>query len=333
MVYRALQAKGIEITEYHPHRAAFSRWDIVHIHWPESVFDHTLLEAIPTTESLLWATARAQKKGAKLLWTVHNLRAHEYKHTHHEEHFWRRFLRQLDGIVALTATGLEAAQQRFPELRDVASWVVPHPHYRGQYADTLSRAEARARLGLHATAKVLLVFGRMYEYKDVPALLRAFRELGPAEDVVVLVAGRPRSPEITQDFRRVAEGNPRIHFHLRFIAPEETQWFFRAADLVVQPYREILNSGTALLALSFDRPVLLPHHGAGIDLHNDLGKPWVHSYSGTLTGNTLRETLAVAKTLPERTNGEHVAHLDPEVVGNAMARVFEELVSPPNGVR
>lgn len=325
LIYHEVTKAGIEVVEYAPHKVVFGRWDILHVHWPESVFDHTLIEALPTTESLLFNMRWASKRGTKLLWTIHNLRAHEYIHKYLEDRFWKRFIAQLDGVVALTVPGLDAARERFRGLDKKPAWIVPHPHYRGQYSDTLDRAEARRRLNLSSRTKVILVFGRMYEYKNVPALIRAVRS-APDEDWVVLVAGKPRNPTIARELESEGQADTRIQYHLRFIAADEVQVFFRAADLVVEPYREILNSGTALLSLSFDRPVLLPHHGAGVDLSHDFGKPWVHTYEGELSAEILKTTLDQVAQLPERTDGEHVATIDVARVGEKMVEVYRALV-------
>lgn len=326
LLYHEVERAGIEVVEYRPHRALLGRWDVLHVHWPESVFDHTLIEALPTTESLLFGARRARRRGSKLLWTIHNLRAHEYRHRTLEERFWRRFIAELDGVIALTPAGLAAARERFSGLDKVPAWLVPHPHYRGQYADTTDRRAARAALGLPSTGKVMLAFGRMYEYKNVPALLRALRA-APGEPWTVLVAGKPRSPALERELREAGGGDSRIRFHLEFIEAGEAQLFFRAADLVVEPYREILNSGTALLALSFDRPVLVPHHGAGVDLARDFGAPWVYTFQGELSADMLRETLAAVSSLPERTQGEHVRSIDVARVGEHMVRALRDLAA------
>jgi beta-1,4-mannosyltransferase len=326
LLYGEVEKAGIRVVEYRAYRAPFGRWDVLHVHWPESVFDHTLVEALPTTESLLFGARRARDRGAKLLWTVHNLHTHEQRHAFFEERFWRRFVPELDGVVALTHAGLAAARERFPELSNKPHWIVPHPHYRGQYPDEIDRPAARRKLGISDDTRVLLVFGRMYEYKNVPALLRAVRA-APEENWTVLVAGAPRSAAVARELRREAAGDPRVRFHLEFVDAADAQLFFRACDLVVQPYREILNSGTALLALSFDRPVLLPHHGAGVDLASAFGPPWVHSYSGELDASTLRRVLSAAASLPERSDGSHLRELDPAVVGAKMVRAYHELLS------
>ena len=326
LLYREVAAAGLEVVEYRPHRPWLQRYDVLHVHWPESVFDHTLIEAIPTTEALYWGAREAKRRGARLLWTVHNLATHEHRHAKRERSFMERFVAELDGFVVLTHASLDAARAKHPGLRTLPHWVVPHPHYRGQYADTTTRARARDELGIPESAKVLLVFGRMYEYKDVPALLRAARQ-APTENWVVLVAGEPRTAQVAEDLRAEGGGDPRIRYHLRYIPSDEAQVFFRAADLVVQPYREILNSGTALLALSFDRPVLLPNHGAGADLAAEFGPPWVHAYRGELTPEVLRSTLDAAHALPERTGGEHLRALDVARIGEKMVAALRELAT------
>jgi beta-1,4-mannosyltransferase len=326
LLYDEVQKAGLSVTEYRPYRVPFGRWDVLHVHWPESVFDHTLAEALPTTESLLFAARRARARGTKLLWTIHNLRTHEHLHSRFEERFWGRFVHELDGVVALTKAGLEAARDRFPGLASTPAWIVPHPHYRGQYPDEIDRREARARLGLAVDSRVMLVFGRMYEYKNVPALLRAVRA-APDENWTVVVAGEPRNRQVASALSEEAGGDRRIQLHLDFIDAPRAQEYFRAADLVVQPYREILNSGTALLALSFDRPVLLPRHGAGLDLEADFGAPWVQTYEGELGPDALRRALAMSSELPERTRGDHVRSIDAAAIGAKMVRAYRELVS------
>lgn len=326
LLYREVERAGLEVVEYRPYRAPLGRWDVMHVHWPESVFDHTLFEALPTTESLLLAARYARRRGAKLLWTIHNLSAHEHRHRRFEDRFWRRFIAELDGVVALTDAGLAAAKQRFDGLDRVPSWIVPHPHYRGQYADTTDRVKARAELALPSEGKVLLAFGRMYEYKNVPALLHALRA-APEESWTVVVAGKPRAPSVERELRDAAAGDRRVHFHLEYVESSKAQSFFRAADLVVEPYREILNSGTALLALSFDRPVLVPHHGAGVDLARDFGAPWVHTFRGELSPDTLRSILSSVSKLPERTQGEHVRAIDVTNIGRKMVAALRELAA------
>ena len=102
---------------------------------------------------------------------------------------------------------------------------------------------------------------------------------------------------------------------LRYISDEETQIYLRASDLVVLPYRDILNSGSALLALSFDRPVWLPEGNLADDLRDVVGEAWV--YSGELTPNNLLNALGKSCLLPERTDGSHLEAFSSATVSGA----------------
>lgn len=332
LLYTPMRRAGHQVVEYRLDRALFRKWDVVHVHWPESVFNHTLAEALLTTESLVAALARARKSGAKVLWTVHNLRAHERRHPLFEARFRARYFDLLDGIVALSESGLKAAISAYPRLAHLPAWVVPHPHYRGGYADGLTRDQAREALGIPSGTRVLLNFGRVFEYKNLPALFAAVKQQ-PTQDWTVIVAGRPRSPELATQLEHEAQADSRIRLEFDFIADEHVQRYFRAADLVVLPYREILNSGTALLALSFDRPVLLPHAGAGDELSRRVGAKWVYTYESDLGGADIASALAGASMLPERTDGEHLAQLSPASVSDALTQVYRELLAGTGAAR
>jgi glycosyltransferase involved in cell wall biosynthesis len=332
-LYGELARLGVEVGEWSLPRAALLPWDVVHVHWPETVFDHTRLEAELTTRALLRAIDVARARGARLVWTAHNLRAHGRRHEEAEARFRARWLRRLDGVIALTDAGLAAARAAMPDLAAVPAAVVPHPHYRGLYADTCTRAEARAALRLPASARVLAFFGRVAAYKDVPALIGAFRAMR-GEDLRLVIAGAPLDGAAEAEVRRAAAGDARVHLHLRFVPDAEAQHYLRAADVVVLPFREILNSGSALLALSFDRPVLAPARGALAELRALAGPSWVSTYEGPLTPAHLADALAAHRDLPERTDGAHLGALAPGAVARATLSAYRRfLEAPPRATR
>jgi hypothetical protein len=79
--------------------------------------------------------------------------------------------------------------------------------------------------------------------------------------------------------------------HLDFVPKDRAQLYFRAADLAILPYREILNSGSAVLALSFNCPVLVPLRGALGELQTQVGEEWVRTYAGELIPSQIEEAL------------------------------------------
>lgn len=105
------------------------------------------------------------------------------------------------------------------------------------------------------------------------------------------MAGKPNPSSLEQIIRNAAQHDPRVRLHLEFIASDRLQLFLNAADLIVLPYTEILNSGSALLALSFNRPMLVPSKGSMSELQKQTGNSWVKTYDGTLTPSQLKEAM------------------------------------------
>jgi glycosyltransferase involved in cell wall biosynthesis len=318
-----LERCGVAVYEYRPWAWFARRYDVAHVHWPESTFNHGLAGALATTETLLRVLDALRARGTRVAWTAHNVRSHGGRYPRPEAAFWRRFVARVDGVVALTGGGVDEARRAHPGLATKPAFVVPHPHYRGEYEDALTRAEARARLGLPAGARVLLFFGQIAEYKNVPALVRCFGRLADPSARLV-VAGRPKTAALAGELARAAAGDGRVLFEPSFVERARVQTFFRAADAVALPYRDILNSGSALLALSFDRPVLLPRLGAFAELRDAAGGAWVRGYDRLEPGE-LGALLEHAASLPERTAGEHLASLSPAAAARAQLAAYEAL--------
>ncbi|HEU4703327.1 MAG TPA: glycosyltransferase family 4 protein [Conexibacter sp.] len=104
---------------------------------------------------------------------------------------------------------------------------------------------------LAATDKpVVLCFGLMRPYKGIDVLLEAWRGI---EDAELWIVGLPK-----MDLAPLrAAAPPNVRFVPRFVADRELPAFFRRADLVVLPYREIDQSGVLFTALAFGTPLLL----------------------------------------------------------------------------
>ena len=82
--------------------------------------------------------------------------------------------------------------------------------------------------------------------------------------------------------------------------------------MVVLPYRDLLNSGVGILALSLDRPVLMPETPSSLELRNDIGSEWVMTYEGELTPQVLSRALAWA--MEARTGSPDLTAFDPDAV-------------------
>lgn len=132
---------------------------------------------------------------------------------------------------------------------------------------SLSPSEAKRRLGIRDGEKVLLFFGRITPYKGLEHLIAAFLEVAArGEGYRMIIAGKPQKCESywTAVRKMIGEAvsDGRILLRAEFIPDDETEVYFKAADVLVLPYRHIYQSGILFLGYSFGLPVLAADVGS-----------------------------------------------------------------------
>ncbi len=77
-LYAALgEMPGVTVSEFSNRRVLIERWDILHIHWPDIPLHRATAPGAALYSLLLISrVAWAKVLGAKIVWTVHNLRSH-----------------------------------------------------------------------------------------------------------------------------------------------------------------------------------------------------------------------------------------------------------------
>jgi glycosyltransferase involved in cell wall biosynthesis len=300
LLARELIALGVDLSDWTPVRALLRPGHLWHLHHPETVlYRRRAAASILETCAFLGLLVFARARGVRVLWTIHDLGSNDALHPRLEAWFWKVFVPRVDGIVCLSEQSRAMASQRFPALVGRPACVVPHGHYGDAYPRTITREEARRQLALLPEATVLLHFGLIRSYKNVAHLIRRFRAM-PKPGNVLFVVGKPFDAAIERELRDAARDAPNVRLDLRWVPPEEVQTFFVASDLVVLPYRRILNSGAVMLALTFACPVLVPDLGSMRDQQEAFGAEWIRLYSGDLTSAGLAEACRWARTTSRR---------------------------------
>ncbi len=328
LLYSELRLLGVSVKEFSVQRLLFGPpADVLHMHWaPTSRIRGSSRRRVQKTaaELMLLMTA-ARLRRMKIVWTAHDIGAHDrMSHDDLEGAYWGRIAGYLDGIISLSAVARDALVARYPALHSVPSFMTRHGHYRDSYPRTLGRGETRERLGIAPTARVLAFVGQLRPYKNLPVLLRAFRQIeDPA--AVLLVAGMLKLDETREEFDALVAADSRVRVFGGLIKDEEMQLYLESADAVVLPYRDILNSGSALLALSFDRPVLVPSRGSMTELAMDVPNGWVLTYDDELTAAHLSRALEIG--IQKAGQQADLSHFDWRVIGEQTRDVYRTLLA------
>ena len=195
----------------------------------------------------------------------------------------RLTLSRFDAVVAHTEQGARRLREDV-RLDFGRVHVIPHGAF-----DYLTRQDDEAPLPPElgeVEGPVILFFGLLRPYKGIDVLLEAFREVEGAE---LWIAGMPRMPiEALRELAARAPGT--VRFIPRFVSDPEIPAFFRRADVVALPYREIEQSGVLYTALAFGRPIVASSVG---------GFPEVAERHGAARLVPPGDARALARTLSE----------------------------------
>lgn len=292
LLYRAIENGGVNVVEFRIRSLLRNKCDIFHIHWPDLAINHNnILGSIHNILVIFGIVMLCKIKMAKIIWTVHNIMPHDNYNSSFARRFLHWFAKTCDGFIFLS----KVSEEKFLDLYSLKQIppcaVIPHGHYRSAYPHVISKEEARKKLNIPDFSKVVLLFGQIRPYKSIETLIRVFSDV-KTEGAFLLVGGKGNNQELVRTLRLAAEKADNVRLDLKFITNDEVSHYFSASDMVVLPYSNMLNSGVALLALSFNRPVLMPNVGSTRELRDFVGDAWVQLYDGEIDAQTIDRFLA-----------------------------------------
>jgi glycosyltransferase involved in cell wall biosynthesis len=162
-----------------------------------------------------------------------------------------RVLRRADALVVHAQSEADEAWRRSHGVRTVKTFLPVH-----ELGGAMpSRDDARRALGIDAK-NVALFFGHVRPFKALDVALRAWGEI--ESDALLLVAGEAWF-DSEEKYRELAKSlglSHGVRFDFRFIPDAEIATYFATCDVVLAPYRIEAQSGVALTAFHFARPVI-----------------------------------------------------------------------------
>jgi len=280
-LFEALSER-VEVRHFSWSQAIAGRYDILHVHWPDHLTErrgafNTAFRRLMYLLLLL----RIRFGRPLLVRTLHNIEPHEARRGS-EQALLRLTDRWTNAYVTMLADT--------PLPSTAPSTLIPQGHYRALY-DDLDVPESEPG--------VLLFFGNLRAYKGVPDLLDAF---GTTTDdrLQLRVVGRAVDKEIGESVERACRNDDRISAELGWVSHEQLAAEIGRAELVVLPYLAMHNSGTVIVALSLDRPVLVPTDSSTLALSAEVGPGWVHTYDPPLTSTAITTAIDALRGAPPR---------------------------------
>ena len=274
MLAAALAEQGVDasvVTKWPDRAPIVGAWQaqgrprVVHLHWIHDFLGGS--KGRPSKRNVIGFDLQLRTlkaAGVRVIWTVHNLKGHEAGDDPNDRDAHRRLIERADAVILHCDFARDALVEMYQPSAEARErlHVVAHGNYVKHYDVDADGAAARAALGLPTGARVFAFVGSIRGYKNVGELLDAFSgvaALGP--DDRLLICGKPLPKKLGRELQERATADPRIILRLDRIPEEELSGILRAADAAVLPFRNILSSGSAILALSHGRPVIAPAMG------------------------------------------------------------------------
>ena len=197
-----------------------------------------------------------KNKNTHVLCIADNAIPHEKRHG--DKQFTRYFLKTIDSFVTMS----EKVKTDLQAMTTKPVTFLSHPLY-DNFGNAVPKEEACRELNIPSSNKYLLFFGFIRRYKGLDIMLNAMADDRFANsDIKLIVAG-----EFYEDRKQYDELIKQNNLHDRvllftdFIPDSKVKYYFSAASLVVQPYRNATQSGITQVAYHFEKPMIVTNVG------------------------------------------------------------------------
>lgn len=255
----SIEENGIEVVDYKwtlnkegfKNISNMKKGDILHVHWPSHAYYRKENTKFFVKLTLMFFYIKMLKsRGIRFVWTVHNIFPHENKGIAIEKKIRKWLAKQSDLLFALGKTAKKNIISEFNVSPDKVK-VIKHGHYYGKYER--GNNDFRKKLNIAPDETVFLFVGQIKPYKGIEDLAEIFTS-HEFEKSKLIIAGKP-SNEMVEYIKNVEDD--KIIKILEFINDQDMIDLIEASDFVVLPYKKITTSGSAILAASYGKPVII----------------------------------------------------------------------------
>lgn len=231
---------------------------IFHIQWPNKFvyFDRTILNLY------------FKLLGKRLIHTAHNINSGERDENDNIlNRLSLRFMYKITDQIIVHTEKMKSQLINDFNVRQTKIYVIPHGINNAVPYTDITQEQAKKNLNIPGNKKVLLFFGNITIYKGLDYLLHALGNLKHRDDnLCLLIAGRKKVDnaywESIENIIRKEKLESFIVKHIKYIPDSEIEFYFKSADVLILPYKNIFQSGILFIAYRFGLPVIATDVGS-----------------------------------------------------------------------
>ena len=233
----------------------------VHFDWINKYYlkKNSILTAISSSWFLFQIYFITKILRIKVVWTMHNMLPHDSKQIRINKLVQQKFIDQCKWIRVFSESTIKKLKNIYSIDNIKKIIAVPEGSYVNYYQNNISKKDAKKKLKIK-NEKIFLYIGTIKPYKGIIDLINTFFKINH-DNVKLIIAGKVVNKNYLNKINKLIKNNSSIILINEFIAPDDLQIFFNATDVVILPFKNIENSGSAILAMGFKKVIIAPSRG------------------------------------------------------------------------
>lgn len=263
IIVNSLHKNGYEIfslNEFLANPFRLRQVKVFHLNWFENLNGNNsfsvFIDLLKRTSVILLLKAF----GKKIVWTMHNKIPHDKRHFYFKKAIIKFLIKFSDRIIIHSRITEDIISIYNKRAGDKIIYI-PHPNYIDAYGPINPG-------GSHMNTLNLLFLGAVKPYKNLELLIGVVKDCGL--EVKLKIAGNARDLKYKAYIEELVKECDNIEADLKYIDNSDLPAYLGSCDLLVLPYdmNSSLNSGSVILAFSYQKSVICPAIGTILELDN-----------------------------------------------------------------
>ena len=309
-------------------------FDIIHLHWPESLFDWHIPKS--NDIELLIDTLSFWRSKSKITITIHNQLSHRrYKL---DRQLYREVYQFCDGMIHFGSFSYNLFKEKYPCMHSI----IPHIQYADHYPH-VNKFIARKKLGISNREKLFVIPGQIRNLSEQRIIEHGLKSIkGPLKAIFLRKYLNRRKSirtfpfhifkwlfgKATMSIRELLNRRYSIDYLCNYMTDKELNYYLKAADIIIVPRINALNSGVLILGLSFGKIVVGPKTGNLTEILKKTGNPFWCPKSPESFLRALRMAInSVGSDLGHKNRKYADQYLSSQNVGSSHIRHYHDVLN------
>jgi glycosyltransferase involved in cell wall biosynthesis len=237
-----------------------NRKSLLHYHWLE-ISDLQSLSGM--IWKLFWITVFKLING-KIIWTIHNTMPHSSNYIllnravrKYMAHLADRLQVHCKSAVNIMSPLLNVGKDNF--------FIIEHPVFPVENMEKNKAVYFLNKKFFHgkilSNDKLFLMFGEIAAYKGIKEVIEIFNYLEQDKKLIIAGTVKKGNEKYYSEMLSLIKNDKQILIESKRINDEDVPVFFNSIDFVLFNFRDVLTSGSVVLALNYKKDVIIPQMG------------------------------------------------------------------------